>query len=112
VLDYQDLDAEISRREELMCAQVLVDGRLAIVDWDNQQKIMEVNFGPVNEVVIDPAEYWDAPTSNPLDHLELMRRHVTASGYLAIFTYSELMPLQPYCEMKRLCMLAHRIINR
>jgi hypothetical protein len=82
-MDYSDLDAQITRREEKMCSDVLVSGTLLIEDADDLQKLMEISYGPINRVEIPPAEYWDTPNSDPLLHLELIRRHVTSSGYPA-----------------------------
>lgn len=81
--DYQDLDSEISRREEVMVSQCLFEGKVTCLDGDDLQPIMEIDYGPINEVVIDPAAYWDTDAGDPLRDLQLMRRHVTSSGYPA-----------------------------
>jgi hypothetical protein len=81
-----DLDAQIARAEEPMCADILSTAKLDIIDWDDQQKLLEVDFGPLNYVGIDPAEYWDvtgAQSADPFIHLEAMKRLVNAAGFPA-----------------------------
>lgn len=78
-LDYDDLDQQITRREELMCCEILHDGRLVLIDGDDLLPLGEVNFGPMNETAISPL--WDEPDSQPLRDLKAMQRLVASSGY-------------------------------
>jgi hypothetical protein len=71
-LDYQDLDLQITRREELQCAQVLFDGKLTMIDGDDMVEIGQIDYGPINEVAIPPAEWWNQAGSDPIQHLRLM----------------------------------------
>jgi hypothetical protein len=81
--DYLELDLQISRREEVMCSDVLFSGRLLILDGEDNQPINEIDYGPINTTVIDPASYWDVAGSNPISDLQNMKRLVTGSGYPA-----------------------------
>ena len=44
---------------------------------------VERQEGRLNEVAIDPAAYWDTAAGDPLRDLQLLKRHVTSSGYAA-----------------------------
>ncbi len=85
VQDYMDLDQQIVRTEERQCADILFNCKLVIVDGDDQTILQELSFGDVNPTVIDPAAYWDVATSDPLNDLNVMRRAVSASGYMPSF---------------------------
>jgi Phage major capsid protein E len=74
--DYLQLDLAISRTEEQMVSDVLFSGKLLIVDGDDGQPINEIDYGPINLTVIDPANYWDIPTGNPLNDLQALKRLV------------------------------------
>jgi hypothetical protein len=83
--DYNDLDQQIARTEEKMCSDVLFTGKLVVQDGDDQKILQELDFGPINQTVIDPANYWDTANGNPLTDLSTFKRIVASSGYMPSF---------------------------
>jgi hypothetical protein len=84
VYDLRELDLRISRTCEWMCNSLLFTGKIDILDGDDYNLLQTIDFGPINEVIVDSAEYWDAATPGvPYDHLSILKRHVTSSGYPA-----------------------------
>jgi Phage major capsid protein E len=77
ILDWNDLDARISRTEEWMCCQALFQGKIEAYDADDLLLIDTIEYGvPTQTVVSVP---WTDPTSDPFQDLKLAMRAVTSA---------------------------------
>ena len=66
--DFAKLDKMITAREEIMCRDALIDGKILIHGDDVQR---ELDFGGVATITLSGADLWSAPTtSDPLGDLE------------------------------------------
>jgi hypothetical protein len=83
--DLEEADLGISRREEVMCRDILFYGVTELFEGDDNLLLQTIDFGPVNRTVIPPASYWDQPTSHPLDDLRAIKQAVTRAGYSGSF---------------------------
>jgi hypothetical protein len=66
--DFAKLDDMIARREEIMCRDALIDGKVLIAGDDVQK---ELDFGGVATVILSGTDLWsDKVNSDPLGDLE------------------------------------------
>jgi hypothetical protein len=79
--DLEEADLGISRREEVMCRDILFDGVVECRDGDDNLLLQTIDFGPVNRTVIPRGSYWDVADSRPLDDLRAIKQAVTRAGY-------------------------------
>lgn len=82
--DLADLDEQITRREEWMCREILLNGKVTmkgIIDDKTESTVdQEVDYGFTQKVTLTGEEKWDAPTtSNPHDDLKIWRQGVIKS---------------------------------
>jgi hypothetical protein len=50
-LDSTELDADISRREEWMCAEASFKGKVVCLDGDTGKLVSEIDYGPISRTV-------------------------------------------------------------
>jgi hypothetical protein len=83
VLDIEELDNDISRREEWMVSQLLFAGKIVCLDGDTSEIVAEVDYTPISSSVVSPL--WSAAsTCDPLGNLKSAMRLVSgACGYSA-----------------------------
>ena len=63
-MDYQELDAEIGRREERMASECIFKGTVTCLDGDTGEVVAELVYGAPSKT--SPAKLWSDPTSDPL----------------------------------------------
>src|SRR5262245_9406533 len=84
--DSEFLDAAISRREEWMCRQVLLNGKLTVTADTGYQMIVDYldnsSGTPANNHYV-PAVKWDQATSDPIADLEAARLKVIRDSGIA-----------------------------
>jgi Phage major capsid protein E len=74
-------DEAISRREEWMCREVLINGLITVTADDNYTYAIDFTEGTPNVNVETPLALWNLPASDPLLDLENARRNtIQASG--------------------------------
>ena len=79
LLDFQELDAMISRREEWMASECIFKGTVTCRDGDTNEVVAELVYGTPTKTV--PAKLWSDPASDPLADLRGALRLVSgASG--------------------------------
>lgn len=83
--DLSDMDEFITRREEWMCREVLLNGKVTmkgIIDDKTDEYIeQEVNYGFDNKVVLSGDDLWNNSASDPREDLKEWRRNIIkASG--------------------------------
>lgn len=80
--DYRDMDEEISRTEEWMCANMMFEGKITWnvrtktdmgVDWQT------IDYGFTNITVVSLP--WTDPASDPMEDLTLAQQEMNANGY-------------------------------
>ena len=64
LLDFQELDAAIGRREEWMASECLFKGTVTCLDGDTGEVVAELVYGTPTKTV--PAKLWSAADSDPL----------------------------------------------
>jgi hypothetical protein len=75
--DTQDMDDEIARTEEYMCAATMFDGKINI-NYRNKTNVV-IDYGFSNTTVL--AKMWTDPTADPLADLALVQQSLNAQGY-------------------------------
>ncbi len=81
-LDLDELDNDISRREEWMVSQALFVGKIVCLDGDTNEIVAEIDYTPISSSV-NPL-WSSASTCDPLKDLKTAMRLVSgASGYSA-----------------------------
>ena len=77
--DFIELREQITRREELMCAQAIFTGKIPIIgDGVNE----EIDFHFTNsETISKAADKWTAETSNPIEDLKRWHETVQKTGF-------------------------------
>ena len=82
-LDIEELDNDISRREEWMVSQTLFTGKIICLDGDTNEVVSEVDFTPISQSVVSPL-WSSASTCDPLKDLKTAMRLVSgACGFSA-----------------------------
>lgn len=76
--DYQDLDDAATRREEWMCANALIQGKIPIVG-DGVNEV--INFGHTNRTTLAAAKQWGKAGVDPLKDLEDWEEQVRLNGF-------------------------------
>lgn len=87
VEDGEDMEEEITRREEWMCANCMFTGRIPI-NYRNKTDII-IDYGFVNRLVL--TKPWTDPTAEPLEDLREAQGALNLNGYggdIAIYSPS------------------------
>ncbi|AWK52215.1 major capsid protein [Clostridium beijerinckii] len=71
--DLVELDDAITRREEWMCAQVLLG---EVIDIDVEGATQSIDFGFTNEVILSAGKKWNAAGTDPLVDLKDWRQKI------------------------------------
>ena len=77
LLDFQELDAAIGRREEWMASECLFKGTVTCVDGDTGEVVAELIYGTPTKTI--PATLWSNPASNPLADIRGALRLVSSA---------------------------------
>jgi hypothetical protein len=77
LLDYQELDAMIGRREEWMASQCLFTGKVICLDGDTGEVVAELTYGTPTKTV--PAKLWSDQTGDPLADIRGALRLVSST---------------------------------
>ena len=83
--DSLDMDLEISRTEEFMCASCMFEGKIPIHYRTKTDVQLDYSFS--NKTIL--AKLWTDPTANPLDDLAAAQQGLNANGYsgsLAVYS--------------------------
>ena len=83
--DTLDMDEEISRTEEYMCASCMCEGKIPIHYRTKTDVLLDYGFTNVTTL----AKLWTDPTANPLDDLAAAQQALNANGYsgsLAVYS--------------------------
>jgi hypothetical protein len=83
--DTLDMDEEIARTEEYMCASCMCEGRIPI-SYRTKTDVL-LDYGFTNTTTL--AKLWTDPTANPLDDLAAAQQALNANGYsgsLAVYS--------------------------
>ena len=83
--DTVDMDDEIARTEEFMCAACMFSGQIPI-NYRSKTSVV-IDYGFTNSTIL--AKYWTDPTADPLQDLRLAQQALNANGYsgdLAIYS--------------------------
>ena len=72
-----EMEDAITRREELMCSQVIFEGKIH-VKGDNVDEIIDFGFGNFIELV----KKWDDPTADKYQDILSLYEHVQKNGYV------------------------------
>ena len=75
--DTRDMDDEIARTEEYMCAQCMFEGKIPI-NYRNKTNIV-IDYGFTNTTTL--AKYWTDATADPLNDLRLVQQALNGNGY-------------------------------
>ena len=75
--DTVDMDDEIARTEEYMCARCMFDGTIPI-NYRSKTNVV-IDYGFTNSTTL--AKYWTDPTADPLADLRLAQQALNANGY-------------------------------
>lgn len=75
--DTTEMDDEISRTEEFMCAKCMITGKIPI-NYRNKTSLV-IDYGFTNTTVL--AKKWTDQTSNPLNDLQTAQNALNANGY-------------------------------
>jgi hypothetical protein len=75
--DTTDMDDEIARTEEYMCAGCMFEGKIPI-NYRNKTNVV-IDYGFTNTIVL--AKLWTDPTADPLLDLRLAQQSLNANGY-------------------------------
>jgi len=84
--DLAELDETITRREEWMCREILINGKVVmkglIDDISGSYIEQEIDYNLTNKETLTEGAKWDAETSTKYDDLERWRKEVIkTSGY-------------------------------
>ena len=83
--DTLDMDEEISRTEEYMCASCMCEGKIPIHYRTKTDVLLDYGFTNVTTL----AKFWTDPTASPLDDLAAAQQALNANGYsgsLAVYS--------------------------
>lgn len=75
--DFKDLESQIVRRVELMCAQALFTGRIEL-EGDDVQRVIDFNF--TNDTALSGNDLWSNPLSDPYSDLKSEVRRIQING--------------------------------
>jgi hypothetical protein len=78
LLDFQELDAAIGRREEWMASECLFNGKVICLDGDTNEVVAELVYGTPSKTT--PAKLWSDPTSDPLADIRGALRLVSSAS--------------------------------
>lgn len=76
--DLIELDDHIVRREEWMCRELLLNGKILIVEQTDNGKEIEkqVDFNFTNKVVLSGTDLWTNETSDPIEDLKVWKKAI------------------------------------
>jgi hypothetical protein len=81
--DIEELDNDISRREEFMVSECLFTGKIICRDGDSQEILSEIDYTPISSSVVNPL-WSSASTCDPLKDIKTAMRLVSgACGFSA-----------------------------
>lgn len=75
--DLAKLDEMITRREEWMCAQALLTGKIPVI---GEGLNYDIDFQFTNKETLSGTDLWSNPDSNPMEDIEKWYRKVQISG--------------------------------
>jgi hypothetical protein len=78
--DFVELREQITRREELMCAQAIFTGTIPVIG-DGVNEIIDFSFTN-KETISKAADKWTADTSNPIEDLKRWHEKVQKTGFV------------------------------
>lgn len=78
--DFMELESQVSRREELMCAQALFEGEITIFG-EGLNEVISFDFTN-RETIISETGKWNNPASDPITDLKRWRETVQKEGYV------------------------------
>jgi hypothetical protein len=83
--DLQDLNDQITRREEIMCAEVLINNSCVMKHINENGDVVDTHTikfyeGEANPQSYAPAKTWSDPTADILGDMAAMRKEVTKTG--------------------------------
>ncbi len=85
--DLAFFETAITRREEIMCRDILTTGKCTIKGYvdDDQKNIVqdEINYGFNQFVTLSGADLWSAPTAHPYEDLKAWRMQVLKNSGFA-----------------------------
>lgn len=79
VKDLQELDNMVTRREEVMCAEAIFEGK---IDVKGEGVAYEIDFNHTNREALSGASLWNASTSDKLADLKRWARRVQQTGFV------------------------------
>lgn len=74
--DLSDLDDDVTRREEWMCAQALVTGQVPVVG-EGVDEVVDFLMADDHKIVLDPLTKWSADGSDPIGNLRAWKRKIS-----------------------------------
>lgn len=83
--DVNEMDDEITRREELMASELLTSGKVTVKGYIDDQRTVfvddTIDFGFTNRVILTGTAKWDSTASKKYDDLANACEMVMQSGY-------------------------------
>lgn len=79
VKDLAELEEMITRREEVMCAQALFEGKITVQGEGLEH---EIDFNFTNKQTLSGTDKWSDPSSKPLADLKRWQRTVQQTGHV------------------------------
>ncbi|ARK25997.1 phage capsid protein [Sporosarcina sp. P37] len=83
VKDLAELEEMVTRREELMCAQALFEGKITVVGDGLDH---EIDFNFTNKETLSGTDLWSDPASDPIADLKRYQRVVQQRGHVTADT--------------------------
>lgn len=78
--DFKELQEQIARREEWMCAQAIFTGKIPIIGEGVNE---EIDFSFTNkETITTAAKKWSAATSDPIADIKRWKKEVQKTGFV------------------------------
>ena len=80
--DYTDLDEAISLREEWMCRQLLVEGKIVVKGLANSGDSveMQIDYGFTNKETLTGTDLWTNAASDPMEQLIEWRKEIVSGS--------------------------------
>ncbi|WP_162267925.1 major capsid protein, partial [Clostridium botulinum] len=77
--DMEKLEAMITRREELMCAQAIFLGKIPVI---GEGLNYEIDFDFTNKETLSGGDLWSTDTSDPIKKIKELHREVQKTGFV------------------------------
>lgn len=76
--DLIELDDYITRREEWMCRELLLNGKITISEQTDNGKVIEkeVNFNFTNKITLSGTDLWSSADSDPIEDLKTWKKDI------------------------------------